>query len=54
MREHLLSTLRDYKGCPTERLVQPLTWAATGISDAGGRPIEPEGLHLGETLAARD
>ncbi len=42
MREHLLDALDNCDGCPAERLVQLVSWAATGIADAEGNPIATE------------
>ena len=39
MHEHLLTVLGNCEGCPTERLVQLVAWAATGVADAEGNPI---------------
>lgn len=44
MHEHLLAALRNCEGCPTERIVQLVAWAATGIADAEGNPIAGKDL----------
>ena len=42
LHEHLLAALADCQGCPTERLVQLIAWAGTGIADAEGNPLGDE------------
>ena len=53
MREHLLAALADCQGRPTERLVQLIAWAATGVADAEGHPMAGEDQSVSHETASQ-